>query len=327
MMGFQNALYATRGAPHAPQAPQRGIGSARYAGGSGGSGPGGLAPQDLAAVLQANLNRQEQARQFDAGLGFQRDQAGLTAALQREQNALQGQLGNRRLDVEGGLGGRRIDADMTLGKMQNQTQLAGIERQYELGVGNQANERRGQDIGSQTARYQADVAAATARFPVEMKERRWQQLFPYLEGLLSGGQDPYTIGGQTRAPGAGAPRQVYTDEQVNQQVNDSRARGAQGTATRVRDMRQSLAGRGLGANSPLSAALESQMQAANLMNQLDQERQLRFDVAGANSQQGLAAAQLDEARRAAMAGEDIERARPHFAQQNALLALLGQLAG
>jgi hypothetical protein len=175
----------------------------------------------------------------------------------------------------------------------------------------------------------AEIEAEAAKYPYELKQQRFQQIFPWLQNQLSGmwAQGPARAGGGqigTQPTISASP--IWDQSQIQQQVNSQRAANDAATAGRIRSIEQSTAGRGYGAGSPLAMALGQMAQNQNLMTNTQNEQQTRWNAAQGNARQVLAGQQAQEAQFAARQQEDIERRKPYFGTLNALIGALGGLA-
>jgi hypothetical protein len=149
-----------------------------------------------------------------------------------------------------------------------------------------------------------------------------------LMSQLVGANLPSTIGqavsGQYSGNTAGQPyisdAPVYSPQQIQQQVNQAVAANDQRMAGDLQGMSESFAGRGLGADSPLMAALASQRQAANLGANTAARTTLPLEAAKANAAQVLQAQMARETQFGRRQNEDLAR------QQNTL-GLLSQILG
>lgn len=157
---------------------------------------------------------------------------------------------------------------------------------------------------------------------------------PTGSGTGGGGSSPPAGGawgtggfGQGAPPGAGQPRisarPVYTQGDIQRQVNMQTAANDQGTATKMRDMQSSLAGRGFGSNSPLAQALGQGMQMGNLATNTQNASQTRLGAASANAQQVLAGQTAQEQQYASRQQEAIQRAGIYQNFLSSALAALG----
>lgn len=109
----------------------------------------------------------------------------------------------------------------------------------------------------------------------------------------------YGVGGGGGGVNA-APSPVYSEGQIQQQVNAAVGRNDAKTAGAMRRQTQDLAGRGLGPESPLAMALRNQAMGAGLRAGTDVDRETRMAAAQANADDRLAryqtGAQTDAAR-------------------------------
>jgi hypothetical protein len=181
-------------------------------------------------------------------------------------------------------------------------------------------------VSSQNAAQQiANTQANAAMYPAKLQQQRFQQLFPLLSGQLGSQGNPYTEGGSVALGPNISTAPVLNPQQIQQQVNTMRATNDQSTASQQRAMQQSLAGRGLGGNSPLAQALGSNMQNANLAANTAGETQTRLGAAQQNAQQVLNAQQAQQNQYATQQQLQVERAAPYFQRQNVLIQALAGL--
>jgi hypothetical protein len=216
----------------------------------------------------------------------------------------------------GGAGG----AQPTYGTNQNwlfPTQ-AGIEYQNQ-------SKLMGQQIGGEN--YRAGLAAQAAELPAQLQQSRFNSVFPWLQGQFGnfGNSGVYSPGGQSTPAPTVSVSGVYTPQQVQQQVNQSRAQNDQATQGRVRGMQQDLGGRGLGATSPLAQELGAQYQGQNLATNTSNETNLRLGAAQANAGQVLQGQQARGALWNEAQQQDIARRQVTVGARNALLAAISGL--
>jgi hypothetical protein len=160
------------------------------------------------------------------------------------------------------------------------------------------------------------------------KQARFNTVFPWLQGQMSGllgGQGPYRVGGTAlgNQPDIKATG-IWTPAQIQQQVNSQNATSDAATGTQIKNMQDSLAGRGFGGNSPLAMALSGMAQNANLANKTQNEQQTRWNAAQGNAQQMLSQQQAQEQQYVDINQQDV--ARRQMALQP-LTALLGAISG
>lgn len=258
-----------------------------------------LAAANNASALQRTGMETASAQQIAAGQQAgatqrtQMEQAGLT---EREKMAIQGQIDIANLTTAEQERVARYQADQ---------QLAGTK-------------------------YSSDTAAKTAADQLAAQTLRFNTLLPLLQNYY----DQSTTGSGTTDLTVSIPQApaittggVYSPQQIQQQVNATRAKTDTDTATKQQQMRKDLAGRGFGANSPLAAELATMMRGQGLAANTDAEQGLRFNAAGANAQQRLAAEQLAQQQYQSQLQFSSQLQQNKIAQQNALLAALASLAG
>lgn len=173
----------------------------------------------------------------------------------------------------------------------------------------------------------AQTQAESARLPAQLQQQRFDRIFPFLSRELGGGEGAYGYQGRGQVGDqpniSDAP--VYSEGQIQQQVNAQRAGNDASAAGQQRRMQQQMSARGYGSNSPLAAELGLGIQNQNLAANTDTERQLRFDAAGANANQVLKAQTARETQFANRQQEDIERNKVYQSRYNAVLAALAGL--
>jgi hypothetical protein len=176
----------------------------------------------------------------------------------------------------------------------------------------------------------AKTQAEASKFPYELKQQRFNQVFPWLQGMLGGTlggiKGPFTAGGaQIGTPPPISAGPVWDPQQIQQNVNASRATTDASTQAQMRQASQSAAGRGMGANGPLVQALQGQLQNQNLATNVGNEQSTRWNAALGNAGQLLKGQQAQEGQFAARQQEDIERRRPVLGFAGQLLSALGGL--
>lgn len=184
---------------------------------------------------------------------------------------------------------------------------------YGIGQGGfQTGPFAGPDPASTEFNRTRELTMGPVNAQLAAQQGRFNAIFPLLQGQFNANANP--IGGQPRVDVG----PIWNDQQIQQQVNAGRAQTDAATEARTREMQQSLGGRGFGANSPLAAALGTQYQNAGLSANTANERETRWNAAQGNAghifktQMGREQAQ-------------IEREKPRWAQQSALLAALAGL--
>lgn len=244
----------------------------------------------------------------------QRDIASLVDAGNRYQadQGLAGQLGVAGLNKDAQLGTARIGADASTANAN---------------IGANASMFNA-TTGADAARYQSDQARIASMFPAQQQMERFNQVFPWLQGQVGNFMSGSTSGGGGGAGGGGGggvnAGPIWSDQQIQQQVNARRAGNDQAMQAQNRGSAQNLAGRGFGANSPLLAAMQQSAANQNLGQNATDEREIRWGAAEGNAAHQLRAAQVAEQQRANMAQEGLEGKKIN---QSTINVLLGSLAG
>ncbi len=261
-------------------------------GGGGGSGPAGMIKVGTAA---------------DPDIG---ERGAWEMAQQRQQAENQ-----RRRDAA------QFGYQTNLAGQQNAAEAARQAAQLQLGR---------EQLGQQSANQRAQIEASLA--PTRFAQTKFNAVFPWVQRTLGS----FAGGGWGTAgyQGQGAQGQqpaisdapVYSQGQVQQQVNAGRAQNDAATADRQRALSQRMAGRGFGTNSPLAMALSNSLFQGNLATNTGAEQDLRWKAAQGNASQVLEAQKARETQYASRQDEDIRRNQVVRNQQSALLAsLLGSL--
>jgi hypothetical protein len=206
------------------------------------------------------------------------------------------------------------------------SKLAGQQQAATKGLADQQYSLGQQGLASQQsiARTQADASM----FPAQQQQARFNQVFPFLTNALNNfgsSKSAYAGQGQVGTAPEISAAPTLNPFQVQQQVNTMRAGNDASAAGAQRGMQSQLAGRGLGASSPLSAALGQQIQGQNQMANTAGESQTRLGAAQQNAQQVLQGQQAQEGQFASRQHEDIERNKTRLSSYNALLGALGGL--
>jgi hypothetical protein len=168
-----------------------------------------------------------------------------------------------------------------------------------------------------------DRQARAAELPHQLGQQRFNQIFPMLQNQLgqamAGATSPGGSSGQSPEITVGP---MWNPQQVQQQVNASRAANDQATGVRMQQAQRRVGASGFGSNSPLAMALQGNLQNQNLATNTANERELRLGAAQKNSDQVFRTQMGREQQFAARQGEDIERRKPYFNQFNSLLSAI-----
>lgn len=199
---------------------------------------------------------------------------------------------------------------------------------YTGGLGQRSEWAANPDIAAQGAWGLKSVEAQNkpALAALAQKDSHFNQLFPWLQnqiGAFNGNMA--TAGGNSGQSPTITVGGVWNPQQIQQQVNATRAQNDQSMQSQNRQQQQTTAGQGFGSHSPILQALQGQNFASNLATNTQAEQSLRTGTAQQNQQATLASQQAREAQFANRQREDIERRKPYFAQQSALIAALGGL--
>lgn len=224
------------------------------------------------------------------------------------------------LNFNRGFGGRAPAAFGSTGVLEAQQRAADA-------LGQEAaarNQRAIAGMQQQGETHRARIAAQASTLPARLANQRFQQVMPMIQGQLSQALAP--IGGQSPPSPGITVGPVWSPDQIQQQVNAARASNDATLASRQQQMRQQVAGRGFGSNSPLAQALGVQLQGQNLSANAEAGREIPWQAAQGNAQQLLRSEQARETQFANRQQEDIERRRMQMTQANALLAALAGLA-
>lgn len=117
-------------------------------------------------------------------------------------------------------------------------------------------------------------------------------------------------------------QQIWSPQQLQQQINAGKASNAAQMATNVRELQERMAGRGVGSDSPLAQALMGQQSASQMAANSALDRETRMTAAQENAEQLLKSQSQREVQFANRAAEDIERKKVITARMNALIGAL-----
>jgi hypothetical protein len=284
--------------------------------------------------------------------GFQGTQAGADRQFAFDQaaanRAFQGDESRAARDFQGGQAG--LDRDLAWRTLLSQQGFQGAQadatRAFEgtqRGADRDLTGRLAADANAVTSRGQ-DLQFRAAELPWQYRRDVFGQVMPLIQGLAggvggSGGSAAFDqalqlVGGQN-GPLPGLPSaEVFSPQQVQQQVNAGVAQNDQRAATASRAAAEDTASRGFGSRSPLLMALQSQIGTATGAANADFGRETRMRAAEANAQQGLQVAGLANQQYQLANDGDIRRrqAATNYLGQNQanamqLIAALAGLAG
>lgn len=192
-------------------------------------------------------------------------------------------------------------------------QLAAQQQQARDAQANQMN----------IARMQADAS----RYPTQVKESMFNRIFPYIGNLMGGGGGSFLSGYNTSGQVGQQPyisdAPVYSQQNIQENVNAARAQSDAAMASRQQQLRNSSAGRGASANSPLVQSMMNAMYGQNLAANTAAEQQLRFNAAKENASHVLDAQKARESQFGARQQEGIERGKVSYSGLASILGALG----
>lgn len=170
-------------------------------------------------------------------------------------------------------------------------------------------------------------AQKLASIPVNAQMQRFNAILPMLSGQFSAlnQRGSEKVGGDNGTPPPISAGPTLNPQQIQQQVNSSRAANDQSTQGKIANSASSLAGRGFGSNSPLQAALAQGYQNSNMATNTANETATRLNAAQQNAGQLLNSQQALSNQWATGNQLDIQRKAPYFQQQNALISALAGL--
>lgn len=216
------------------------------------------ASQKYAADAQKAAANQASQLQYNLGanqLGFAQSKYNqLFPMVQSAFGTVQGQIG------QPGAGGGTIPAAPAMPAMPNYGGSAGGGSPASYGGGSPA----GNNAGGYSTPNMPQISAPSAPAP------------PGVGGYPS-------VGGAIGSLSTGPNHPVLSEDQVNQQVNQQRATNDAGAAGQLRRQTEGMAGRGVGANSPLQQALEAQIYGQNLNANTTASTNTRLNAAQLNA--------------------------------------------
>lgn len=170
----------------------------------------------------------------------------------------------------------------------------------------------------------ANIAARAQTYGQDLKQSRFNQLFPSLQSQI--GNLPRVGGGSGAGPTITAAP-IWNEQQIQQQVNAGVSANDRRTANQNMQMANQMAGRGYASSSPLQQALMSQNSMQNLMANSDLARTTRWDAASGNAAQVLKGQTAQEQQFANRQQEDVERRKAYTQGLVGLTSSLASLLG
>ena len=214
-----------------------------------------------------------------------------------------------------------------LGTINHFGNVAGTDRYGQRWDNSAAYGAKASMYGADQGTEQARIGAEASKFPHILKQQRFDTLWPWLQGQFGNLQNELArAGGQSGASPEITVGGVWNPQQVNQQVNATRAQNDMAAQSQMKQQAQKVGGMGFGSNSPLLQALQGQTQAANLATNTQAEQQFRNQAAQLNAEHLFNTQQGRENQFASRQREDIERRKPIWSGYNTLLGSLVGLA-
>lgn len=166
-------------------------------------------------------------------------------------------------------------------------------------------------LRAQSDQNVARMQAEAAKYPAQLQQERFNQVFPWLQGQIGGlmGNLSQSVGGASGQGPHISAGPTINPQMMQQQINAMRARSGQQLATQQRMNASQASARGMGAQSPLVQAMNNSAAMGARAQQMGGERDIRLGAATTNAEQTLRSQQAREAQFASRQGEDIERRR------------------
>ena len=142
--------------------------------------------------------------------------------------------------------------------------------------------------------YTADTTTKNLNIKLAWAQEKWNLVWPFVESTFSsanGKIDPASAYAQMVAtvgsPPSFVPTSVYTEQQIQQQLNVAYSRIWQSVSSKTRSAEIDLAGRGFSSNSPILNAIRQGYEGYGIMSTADEEVKIRLGAATANADQVL----------------------------------------
>lgn len=163
-----------------------------------------------------------------------------------------------------------------------------------------------------------DLQWGLANLPLDWQKQKYANVDPLMKGILN--QKP-SMGASAAAPTI-TQGGVWSDQMVNQQVNQAKANNAQQTATTLKQNQMKTAGQGFGSQSPLLAALNNAAMGAQIGQDATSEQNIRWDAAEGNADMRLQQEAQSSSNWAEAMDQDIRRRQQEYMAQSSLLSAL-----
>jgi hypothetical protein len=174
------------------------------------------------------------------------------------------------------------------------------------------------------ARLQMNERNAVAQeLPHRLYQGRFDQTMPYLQQQAGQAWNIANSAQRAQSPNI-TVGPVWSDQQIQQQVNSRNAAIGQETAARQRASREGMASRGFAGNSPLIQDLLTRMDMQGLAQKTENERDVRMQMANRNARHLL---DTERAREQQFASREQEFLQNRGQGLNLVAALMGNIAG
>lgn len=211
-------------------------------------------------------------------------------------------------------------AEMAINEARLAFERDQLNRQMEQAAANRV-------AGQETANADRASNFQLGMAPWNFKDKVFQTVSPLLTGLLgtgAGGQSPL-VGGQTTPAPAIDANPIWNPQQVNQQVNATKAGNAASAATQQQQAARKTAGQGFGSRSPLLAALNSGIDQSRMAADADADREIRWGAAEGNAGHVLKAQTANADVWKAQNQIDVERRKANNQYVSSLASIIGGL--
>lgn len=181
-----------------------------------------------------------------------------------------------------------------------------------------------QEFQSAEAEKNRQLELQLAQMPLDWQKEKYNRATGSgLYQSLTGAFTPSTVGGVNSPMSPISQGSIWSDQQIDQQVNQSKSNNQQMAATQNQQISNRAAGQGFASKSPLVAALQGQTNAATMANNAKSEQDIRWNAAEGNSRHLLDTQKAAQQQWADWNDADIRRRQAAYQGQASLLAALG----
>lgn len=178
-----------------------------------------------------------------------------------------------------------------------------------------------------TTRYGADLANQLGKAQLAQKGNQFNTVWGGLSGLLGGlnGSHGSSVGGTNTPQAAIDTSPIWNQDQINQQVNQSRAQSLQGAQGQQQAMAAKMSGQGFGSQSPALLQMQNNAMSQALGQAASNENNQRWAAAQGNASHVLNAQKAGEQNWADYNQADIERRKTSTGYATGLMSALAGL--